>query len=127
MADTFTFQLPAGVGDIVLRVAIIIFAALGIVYLFGRLLPNKLKDKGKNILAVFALFFVSIGTTLAYNPTILDNLSILQYSDMFSFLWEVFLYFAISCVFYVTVGWRFYSRMDSLLDKKIGKDDRRKK
>lgn len=123
----FEFQLPAGVGDMAMRIALIVFIALGIVYMFGRLLPTKLKDKGKNIIAVFALLFASLGLTIAYNPNILDmTLAAILPSQLYLYLWDTFIYFAIGCVFYVVIGWRFYSRIDSWLDKKIGKDDKRK-
>jgi len=119
----FEFQLPAGLGEMILRLAMIVFAALGIVYLFGRLLPTKLKDKGKNIIAVLALFFISFAITLTYNPAILDTgLRQMANSQLYFYAWDIFLYFTISCVFYVTVGWRFYSRIDNFLDRKIGED-----
>ena len=107
------------------RLAIIVFSTLGVVYLFGRLLFPKLKDKGKNRIAALALFFLSFITTIVWDyPGFVLNVTS---QLMAQYLRDAALYFFIGCVFYVIIGWRFYSRADAFLDKKIGKDDRRKK
>jgi len=106
---------------IISRLVIIVFAALGTVYMMGRLLLPKLKDRSKNLIAFFALIIVSFAVTLIYDyNTLIDD----QQDKMLAlkFLLDAGLYTAGAAVLYVVFGWRLYGRMDSFLDKKFGKD-----
>ena len=107
------------------RLAAIFFSTLGIVYMSGRLLFPKLKDRGKNIIAFASLVIISFAMTLIKDY----GIGALQANSALipEYLFDSAQYAAGSAVFYITIGWRFYSRMDSLLDRKVGKDDRRKK
>lgn len=109
------------------RLAINVFTTLGVVYLFGRLLFPKLNkrtvhaDKVKNRIAALALFVVTVGTSFAYDfPGLLRAMP--NPNLIFRFSLDVAIYYFIGIVFYVVVGWRFYSRIDDLLDRKIGRD-----
>ncbi len=116
----------------IIREIIIVFGTLGIVYTFGRLLfPGLNKksaraDKIKNRIAAVSLLVITCGSGLVYDyPTLfttgLERVAWVQYG------WDSLLYFSIGVVFYVTVGWRFFKRIDSYLDKKIGPDTKEKK
>ena len=107
------------------RLILIIFSTLGVVYMSGRLLFPKLKDRGKNIIAFFALIFFSFIITLVYDYKNLIIGTHTEYSFL-KYLLDSILYSAFGAVFYVVIGWRFYSRVDYFLDRKFGKDDRRR-
>ena len=110
---------------IIARLVIIVFGSLGVVYMVGRLLFPKLKDRSKNLIAFFSLFIISFSVTLIYDyNTLIEN----QQNRMLvlKFLLDAGLYTAGACVLYVTVGWRLYDRVDRFLDKKFGKDKSRK-
>jgi len=110
------------------NLVIVVFTSLGFVYMFGRLLFPKLKDRGKNVIAFVSLIIVSYSMTLVwtYYPDIFGEGSP-SLHVIFKYLLESFGYAAIGSVFYVTIGWRFYPRMNALLDLKFGKGNRRKK
>jgi len=107
------------------RMLIIIFSTLGVVYMFGRLLFPSLKDKSKNRIAFFALLFFSFLVTLFkdYNIMLWDVSN--RYTVANYFL-DSIIYFSLGAVFYVTIGWRWYSRVDDFLDKRFGKDSRKR-
>jgi len=109
----------------IIRIVFIMLATLGVVYMAGRLLFPKMKPKGKNIVAFFALIIFSYAITLVADyPVIILRTNVLP-------LWEYiiysFVYAAIGAVPYIIFGWRLYSRMDDWQDRKLGKDNRRKK
>jgi len=109
-------------------VLLIVFSTLGVVYFFGRLVfPKKIgkSDSKKNLIA--ALFSIIFGFlfTLVFDYSSMiefgfDRVLIAEYLT-----WSI-IHTSIAIVFYVAVGWRFYSRFDAYLDKKFAKDDRRK-
>lgn len=114
------FALPA-----LARLTLVVFSTLGVVYMAGRLLFPKMKDRSKNVLAFFCLIMFAFFYTLVFDfPKIIE-------SNFTIFVWQYYAYSVayatVGAVFYIIVGWRFYSRMDSLLDHKMGKDNRRKK
>jgi len=110
---------------VILREALVIFSTLGIVYFTGRLLFPKMKERGKNIVAAGALLFTSFLFTLVYDYAA----DITTMVDFYFYVTDSFVYSAIGAVFYVVIGWRFYNRMDNLLDSKLASDrvERRKK
>ena len=109
---------------IAVRLIVIIFSTLGVVYMTGRLLFTKLKDRGKNIIAFFSLIaFSFLLTFLKDYPDLLTD-----HDKLFTwnYLLDSFMYASGGCVLYIVIGWRFYSRVDYFLDKKFGKDDKRR-
>lgn len=121
-----TFKIPEEYIPSIVRIVIIIFSTLGIVYMAGRLLFPKMKDRSKNITAFFSLIIISGLVVLVKDyPGLIDGMQ--TRSDALNYLVDTLIYAGVGAVFYVVVGWRFYSRMDSLQDRKFGKDDRRKK
>ena len=96
---------------IAVRVA---WSALGVVYIFGRMLNIIKTPLGKNRLAVFVMIFNISG--FVYFENICDKDSILQY------LWTAYLYFTICITFYVWFFWKAYDRIDTVLDHKGFKD-----
>ena len=120
------FQIPEEYIPTIVRVVIIIFSTLGIVYIAGRLLFPKMKDRSKNIVAFFALLVISFGVVMLNDyPDLVDGFD--NKLDTLNYFLDSLMYMGAGAVFYVVVGWRFYSRMDNFLDKRFGKDDRRKK
>jgi hypothetical protein len=99
----------------IIRTIIITFSSLGLVYLIGRLLNFKVSNSFKNKIAAIALFTASFTITYIYFPS--------KTSQM---IWESIAFALVASVVYVTIGWKFYERMDSWLDKKGLKDRGRK-
>lgn len=91
----------------------------------GRLLFEKLSDKQKNVIAFFALIIISFAVTLLRDyPELVDGIN--NRLDVLNYVLDSILYATAGCVFYVSIGWRWYSRVDALLDRKFAKDDKRK-
>ncbi len=105
----------------------IVFGTLGIVYMYGRLLFPKMKDRGKNIIAFITLVMLSYIITLVWGfPGVFWN-GLPDMQIVSQFILEGGLYAAIGAVLYVVIGWRFYERVDTFLDRKFAKDTRKKK
>ena len=91
-------------------IILVSFMALGIVSIFGRLLELTNTDHSKNILAFISMLFLSY----AYQK---------QFTSIdFNVIWDTIELTTISAIFYVAVCWRFYSRIDHLLDRWFGED-----
>ena len=97
----------------ILRVVVIPFTALGVVYIVGKLLEIVNTDKAKNRLAFICIAMLSVATGNHEGDWFVS----------YDFFFEAFIVTCLSTIFYVTVCWRFFSRMDSLLDTKMGKDN----
>ena len=109
------------------RMAIIVFSTLGVVYMTGRLLFPKMKDRGKNITAFVALVIIGYATTLVWDfEGMIDTFATYPIQAIFNYGITSFVYTTIGSVFYVVLGWRFYSRVDAFLDNKFAKDDKRR-
>lgn len=93
------------------RVILIPFTALGIVYILGRLLELVNSDRSKNIIAYISIIILALVTGDFANGFL-----------NFDYLFEAFIISNLSAIFYVTVCWRFFNRIDALLDKKVGQD-----
>jgi hypothetical protein len=115
-----------------LRALIVFIATLGTVYFFGRLIFPSLNKKTahankiKNRIAAFSLCFFSFASNLVYDyPTLLT-------AGIDSILWWRYILDSVimvgaGAILFVTVGWRFYPRVDTFLDKKFAKDQKEKK
>lgn len=88
-------------------------AALGIVYVLGRMLMFNISDRTKNLIAIICMFTFSFIITEVYFS---------EGKEILEKIWESTAYALIGCVVYVLVMWRLYWRIDNLLDKKVGKD-----
>ena len=93
------------------RVILIPFTALGIVYVLGRLLELINTDRTKNTVAYISIIILALLTG-----------DFASGFFNFDYLFEVFIISNLSAIFYVTVCWRFFNRVDSLLDRKVGQD-----
>ncbi len=93
------------------RVILIPFTALGIVYVLGRLLELINTDRTKNSVAYVSIIILAL-LTGDYASGFFD----------FDYLFEAFIISNFSAIFYVTVCWRFFNRVDTFLDKKVGQD-----
>ena len=92
--------------DIAVRVILIPFVTLGIIYGFGRLLEIVHDYKTKNRLAFLIIIILSY---FSGNFEVVDKL----------FIMDVVTIASLSNIIYVTVCWRFYYRMDNFLSSKI--------
>lgn len=122
------------------RLGLISFMVLGVVYFFGRLVfarwfapkDKKLSEQRKNRLAALSLFVISFAVTLVYDYGAMIDYGVMIDKTLNSMFWKYIVdscgYLFFGSVFYVVVGWRFYSRMDKWFDKKWAPDeaDRRK-
>ncbi len=104
------------------KLAMIALSTLGIVFVSGRMLGVLKTDKTKNGLAVVVLFLASALVVIRMNH-VNELLTEMTQYELVGILLETLFYFAISAVVYVLFVWRLWWRLDTLLDKKIGKDD----
>jgi len=82
------------------------------VYIWGRMLNFLKTDRQKNTLALFATVFFAAGY-LWQSQT--DNI-------YFQYFWQFLNWFSPAILFYVLVGFRLFSRMDTFQDRKFAKD-----
>ena len=104
--------------DYLYRILITAFGSLGLVYISGRLLELLKTYRSKNTFAVICLYSISIGIYF-YSKKPNHNFN---YRDA----WEIFICGTFAAIFYVTVCWRLFDRIDSFLDRKGLKDKGRK-
>ena len=111
--DNYDYLILPYLGHI-MRGILIPFMTLGIVYIFGKLLEITKTDKSRNILATVVLVLLSFFTGK------FDG----HYINMFNFkyIFESLVYVAIGSIIYVNFCWKLFSRIDDLLDRKVGKD-----
>lgn len=95
--------------NFLLPVMIISFMSLGIVSVFGRLWEITNTDHAKNILASISLLALSF----LYQKSFIIS---------YDLIWNTIELFTLSAIFYIGFCWRFYSRLDAILDKWFGKD-----
>jgi len=96
------------------RAFLIPFSALGVVYAFGRMLDIARTDRSRNIIAIIVIVIMTF-LTGNFDGSIQNMLS-------FNYIIGSFEYVSISIIIYVLLCWKLYSRIDSLLDKKVGED-----
>ena len=82
-----------------------------IVYIFGRMLEISNSNKSRNIIALITTIMFSIGYLYLKK----------EHQTPYEYIWAFFHWFSISILLYVLLGFKLASRIDSLLDKKIGK------
>ena len=105
---------PALAINIITTISLIDFLTLGIVFIFGRMLGVCKSHKCKNIIAIVSIICMSFIYLFYYKGLALTSLS---------FYIQLFIY-SLSCITcYVLFFWRLYGRIDSILDKKISKDN----
>ena len=88
-----------------------------IVYIFGRMLEIFNSNRSRNIIALIVTILFSIGY-LYYKK---------EYQTAYEYIWAFFHWFSISILLYVLLGFRLFSRIDTLLDKKLAKGKSGKK
>lgn len=93
-----------------LPIATIACMTLGFVSIAGRLWEAVKTDHAKNIIASFSLVSLSF---LYQRSMVLD----------YDLVWDTLELLTMSSIFYIGFCWRFYSRLDTFLDKKMGKDN----
>jgi len=96
--------------NFMLPIATIAFMSLGFVSIVGKLWEAVKTDHSKNILASFCLLVLSF----IYQRSIIIT---------YDLIWNTLELLTMASIFYIGICWRFYSRLDVLLDKKIGKDN----
>ena len=96
----------------IIRVLSIFSITMGIVYTFGRILSIVKNNVHKNMIALISIISLNI----------FYSLYIIPISGLIAIFWTVLLYSSICILLYVLVGFNLYSRADSFLDLKIGKD-----
>jgi amino acid transporter len=94
---------------------IVFLVSLGFVYLFGRMLNLLKTATTKNITA----FTVMILCYIFY-------FYFLSQLDLIHKIWTGIIHLSISIIFYTLLGFKLYSRVDTLLDKKLSPDYKEK-
>lgn len=100
------------IGSLLLRGGITFVPSLAVVYIIGRMLSITNSDRIKNFIALLCIFGISFLYNYVYRPE----------PDIMKFVSQVLMDGSIGVLQYVLIGFRLFNRMDSLLDKKIGKD-----
>lgn len=83
------------------------------VYIFGRMLEIAKKDRSRNVIALVSTIIFSISYIYVNK----------EYDTKHEYLYEFIHWFSLGIFWYVLIGFRLFSRVDNLLDKKVGKDD----
>lgn len=102
-----------------MRSLVIFIAALGIVYIVGRMLEIVNSDRGRNAVALLVIFPLSYWSVIMYDLDIIVH--------PLEVYWRTLVYGSSACVLFVLIGWKLFSRIDNLLDNKIAPDDDDKK
>lgn len=97
-----------------LRGLTIFVISLGFVYIAGRMLELIMSNKGRNSLALFVMIPASYISVAVYDTDILVH--------PYEIYWRTVLYVCISAIFFVTIGWRLFDRVDNFLDNKFSSD-----
>ena len=88
-----------------------------IVYIFGRMLEIYNSNKSRNTIALITTILFTVGY-LYFKK---------EHQTPYEYLWAFFHWFSISILWYVLLGFKLASKIDSFLDKKIGKGKSGKK
>ena len=102
----------------ILRAFLIPFAALGVVSIMGRMLEIANSDKSRNVIAVIAMAVFAVLSGGCHG----DLSLIITYDYIMNSVY----YLLISVIIYIALCWRFYPRLDALLDKRVAQDDKSK-
>lgn len=87
------------------------------VYIWGRMLGYLNTDRSRNSLALMVTLLFTAGHMYSEQT---DNL-------IFHFIWDFLNWFSMAILIYVLLGFRLFSRVDTLLDVKFAKDKPEKK
>ena len=108
--------------EYVINILVIFIVSLSCVYLVSRMFGILRKDRPKNILAFIVM--IVLGWFLVYTKY---EFSRPEGTDFWLFIFDIVLYVSGLVIFYTLIGFKRYSRMDTLLDKKFGKDKPQRK
>lgn len=86
---------------------LVMLISLAFVYAFGRMLNITKKAVSKNLVALIVI----CSSYFFYFYAMVKNM------DLFTKIWTGLLYGALSIIFYVTLGFKFFDRIDNFLDK----------
>ena len=81
------------------------------VYIFGRMLGIFNSDRSRNSIALITTTLFSMGYLYLKK----------ELSTPYEYIWAFFHWFSIGILWYVLLGFKLASRIDSLLDKKLAK------
>ena len=109
--------ISIGLWDKLLVGASIFVPTMGIVYTMGKMLDFVRTDRAKNSVALFSIIFIAtfryyVFDNLVFTPIVIWNLSF----DIF-----------VAILYYVLLGFKLYTRIDTLLDKKLPDIEKPKK
>jgi len=119
----FLKSIPPDILSFLLKLAMIAFTTLGVVYVFGRMLDLVKTDRAKNCVAVVTLILASFAVVVQLNHGGVTLLFEMPKAEIIEIILESLFYFTFSTVFYVLFAWRLWWRIDKLLDKRLGVDD----
>lgn len=95
---------------------LVMLISLAFVYIFGRMLNITKKQTSRNIIALISIVFCYA----FYFYYMIADISIINK------IWSALTYGSLSIIFYVTIGFKLFDRVNNFLDK-IASDERKKK
>ena len=95
---------------------LVMLVSLAFVYISGRMLNITKKQTSRNLIALIVICLCYI----FYFYYMVDTVSIVNK------VWSALTYGALSIIFYVTIGFKLFDRVDTLLDKLV-EDPKKKK
>lgn len=107
-----------GLSKLLLSAVLIFLPTLGAVYLLGRMLGIARTPRMKNSIAFLAMTILTI-----WRDYLINGKFTFTVDSLLIRLWEVVVIIGCVIILYVLVGFRLFSRIDKLMDKKVGEDD----
>jgi len=86
------------------------------VYIWGRMLDILKDNRSRNTVALLS--------TILF--TVFYQYSLTTKNPTFIFMWDFLNWFSMAIIIYVLLGFRLFTRVDSILDIKFGKDKKEK-
>ena len=119
MIQSFLTEYFPLISYAIVRGLVLFAIALGVVYIFGRMLELVMTNRARNALALFTIVITSYYSTLIYDGEILIH--------EWEIWWRSLVYTSLGCIFFVIFGWDFYDRANAWLDKKFARDPNKRK
>jgi hypothetical protein len=121
------FGLTHAVVNGCIKVALIICAALAIVYIFGRYLNILKSDRSRNLLAIVCMMIFSVIVIAWFDyKDVLLSLKFKGPLELYGFLFSVVMHFCFSVLAYAFVCWKLFERMRGLFNAKMPYDESKK-
>lgn len=101
---------------VLFRSLVLFTVGLGSVYIVGRMLAVVNSNRARNTVAALTIAGGAIWTTFMYDAAVIIH--------PHEYVWRPMVYTAIGCLLYVILGFKFAGRLDNVLNKKMGEENK---